>query len=134
MQPVGRHAARRYTGACHCGSVRFAVTAELSQATYCNCSMCTKKGFIHLIVEPSAFELLAGGDELVSYRFNTGVAEHKFCRRCGIHPFYTPRSDPDKVDVNVRCLDGVDLTQLELLLFDGRNWEDAIKSAHWQRQ
>ena len=123
-----------YTGACHCGSVRFAVSAELSQATYCNCSMCTKKGFIHLIVEPSAFELLSGAEDLVSYRFNTGVAEHKFCRRCGIHPFYTPRSDPDKVDVNVRCLDDVDLTQLELLLFDGRNWEDAIKTAYWQHE
>jgi len=96
--------------------------------------MCTKKGFIHLIVEPSAFELLSGAEDLVSYRFNTGVAEHKFCRRCGIHPFYTPRSDPDKVDVNVRCLDDVDLTQLELLLFDGRNWEDAIKTAYWQHE
>ena len=134
MRPVGPHAARRYTGACHCGLVRFAVNAELSQATYCNCSMCTKKGFIHLIVELSAFELLAGAEDLVSYRFNTGVAEHKFCRRCGIHPFYTPRSDPDKVDVNVRCLDDVDLTQLELLLFDGRNWEDAIKTAYWQHE
>jgi len=95
--------------------------------------MCRRKGFIHLIVEPSEFELLAGADELVSYRFNTGVAEHKFCRCCGIHPFYTPRSDPDKVDVNVRCLDAVDLSQLELLPFDGRDWEEAIKTAHWQR-
>ena len=126
--------APHYVGGCHCGRVRFRVRAELTRATYCNCSICSKKGFIHLIVEPSEFELLAGAEALVSYRFNTGVAEHKFCRRCGIHPFYTPRSDPDKVDVNVRCLDDVDLTSLELLQFDGRNWEEAIKTASWQRQ
>src|SRR6188768_3404115 len=128
---------RRYTGACHCGSVRFAVSGDanlIRQATYCNCSMCTKKGFIHLIVEPSAFELLSGADELVSYRFNTGVAEHKFCRACGIHPFYTPRSDPDKIDVNVRCLAEVDLTRLAPSLFDGSNWEAAIESASWRKQ
>jgi hypothetical protein len=58
--------------------------------------MCTKKGILHLIVEASQFDLICGAEELVSYRFNTGVAEHKFCRQCGIHAFYTPRSDPDK--------------------------------------
>lgn len=124
----------RYAGGCQCGLVRFEVLADLANATSCNCSICRKKGFIHLIVKPSELELLTGADALVSYRFNTGVAEHKFCRRCGIHPFYTPRSDPDKVDVNVRCLDGVDLGELELLPFDGRDWEEAIKTAHWQRQ
>ncbi|HYQ45879.1 MAG TPA: GFA family protein [Polyangiaceae bacterium] len=126
--------ALRHTGGCHCGRVRFEVFAELARATVCNCSMCTKKGFIHLIVEPAQFRLLQGADALVSYRFNTGVAEHKFCAQCGIHPFYTPRSDPDKVDVNVRCLDDVDPSQIELSLFDGRNWEEAIKTAHWQAQ
>ncbi|HKO49599.1 MAG TPA: GFA family protein [Polyangiaceae bacterium] len=114
--------------------MRFEVRAELASATTCNCSICSKKGFIHLIVERSGFQLLTGADALVSYRFNTGVAEHKFCGQCGIHPFYTPRSDPDKVDVNVRCLDGVDLTRLELLLFDGKHWEEAIKTAHWQAE
>jgi hypothetical protein len=122
-----------YTGGCHCGKVRFRVTAELSDVTYCNCSICAKKGFVHLIVEPSQFELIAGAGDLTSYRFNTGVAEHKFCRHCGIHPFYTPRSDPTKVDINVRCLDQVDLQQLTVHAFDGRNWEQAIRVAHWHR-
>ncbi|HET7540258.1 MAG TPA: GFA family protein [Polyangiaceae bacterium] len=118
-----------YSGACHCGLVRFTVRAELTPVIDCNCSICTKKGFLHLIVEPSQFTLLAGADALVSYRFNTGVAEHKFCRRCGIHPFYTPRSDPDKVDVNVRCLDDVDPSRLEVVSFDGKHWEQAIEMA-----
>lgn len=122
-----------HTGGCHCGKVRFRVHADLSEAILCNCSICTKKGFVHLIVEPARFELLAGGEALLSYRFNTGIAEHKFCRYCGIHPFYTPRSDPDKVDVNVRCFDDVDLTHLDLAVFDGKHWEQAIVTAAWQR-
>ena len=89
--------------------MRFRVTADLSRVTECNCSICTKKGFLHLIVAPENFELLSGKDELTTYRFNTGTAQHTFCATCGIHPFYVPRSDPDKIDVNVRCLDGVDL-------------------------
>jgi hypothetical protein len=120
-----------HTGACHCERVRFRVRAELSEITVCNCSICTKKGFVHLIVPTSQFELLAGDDDLTCYRFNTGLAKHTFCRHCGVHPFYTPRSDPDKVDVNVRCLDGVDLAALEPLHFDGKNWEQAIRSAPW---
>jgi hypothetical protein len=115
-----------YTGACHCQRVRFRVTADLDAVSLCNCSICAKKGILHLIVEPAQFELLSGADELTSYRFNTGVAEHKFCRHCGIHPFYTPRSDPHKVDVNVRCLEGVDLSRLEPRVFDGQHWEQAF--------
>jgi hypothetical protein len=126
--------ARTYTGACHCGRVRFRVRGDLARATLCNCSICSKKGFVHLIVEAADFELLSGGPELTSYRFNTAVAEHKFCRQCGIHPFYTPRSDPDKVDVNVRCLDDVDASELELAMFDGKHWEAAIRNAPWQRR
>jgi hypothetical protein len=125
---------RQFLGACHCGLVKFSVRAELTSASVCNCSICRKKGYIHWIVERSQFELLSGADELVSYRFNTGVAEHKFCGKCGIHAFYTPRSDPDRVDVNVRCLEDVDTSQLELLPFDGKHWEEAIKTAHWQTE
>ena len=123
-----------HTGGCHCGTVRFRVQADLAEAILCNCSICTKKGFVHLIVESQRFELTSGAEALLSYRFNTGIAEHKFCRFCGIHSFYTPRSDPDKVDVNVRCLDDVDLTRLDLALFDGKHWEQAIVSAAWRKE
>jgi hypothetical protein len=115
-----------FEGGCHCGRVRFRVTADLATVTECNCSICTKKGFLHLIVPPEQFELLRGADDLATYRFNTGVAQHNFCRHCGIHAFYVPRSDPDKIDVNARCLDGIDPASLWPHLFDGRNWEDAI--------
>jgi len=115
-----------YEGGCHCGRVRFRVTADLSRVSDCNCSVCTKKGFLHLIVAPEQFELLSGEDALSTYQFNTGTAKHIFCRHCGIHSFYIPRSDPDKIDVNVRCLDDIDLTAITVLPFDGRNWEDAM--------
>jgi hypothetical protein len=115
-----------YEGGCHCGRVRFRVTADLSRVSDCNCSVCTKKGFLHLIVAPEQFALLSGEDALSTYQFNTGTARHTFCRHCGIHSFYVPRSDPDKIDVNVRCLDDIDLTAITVLPFDGRNWEDAM--------
>ena len=117
---------KTYQGACHCGRVRFRVTAAITQISDCNCSMCTKKGFLHLIVPPEQFELLSGKDELSTYQFNTRVAKHTFCRHCGIHAFYVPRSDPDKIDVNVRCLDGVDLSTLRISPFDGQHWEDTM--------
>ena len=115
-----------YEGGCHCGRVRFRVTADLDRVTECNCSMCTMKGFLHLIVPPEQFELLSGRDDLTTYEFNTRVAKHHFCRHCGVHSFYVPRSDPDKIDVNVRCLDGVDVARVATAQFDGRHWEAAI--------
>jgi len=116
-----------YEGGCHCGRVRFRVTADLDRVTECNCSMCGKKGFLHLIVPPERFELLCGKEDLATYQFNTKVARHTFCKVCGIHPFYVPRSDPDKIDVNVRCLDGIDVSTLTLRPFDGCHWEEAMQ-------
>ena len=116
-----------YEGSCHCGRVRFRVRADLTRVSDCNCSICTKKGILHLIVPRERFELLSGSDELSTYRFNTGVAQHRFCRHCGIHSFYIPRSDPEKIDVNVRCLDGVNLDEIRPARFDGQHWEEAMK-------
>jgi hypothetical protein len=117
-------------GGCHCGDVRYRVRVEKFEATDCNCSMCTAKGILHLIVPPDRFELLKGADALATYTFNTGVAKHRFCKRCGIHPFYTPRSHPDQVDVNIRTLDGDAWRRFTIRPFDGKNWErnvDAIR-------
>lgn len=117
---------KHYEGGCHCGAVRFRIGAELTGILDCNCSICTKKGFLHLIIPREHFELLRGGENLTTYTFNTGIAKHTFCKTCGIHPFYTPRSDPDKVDVNVRCLETVDLAALNVTPFNGQNWESSL--------
>lgn len=115
-----------YEGGCHCGAVRFRVEVDNYRVDDCNCSICSKKGFLHLIVSQDKFTLLKGEEVLKTYRFNTGIAQHKFCGVCGIHSFYIPRSHPDCIDVNVRCLDGDVLSDFEILPFDGRNWEDNI--------
>jgi hypothetical protein len=115
-----------YEGGCHCGAVRFRVVVRAHRALDCNCSICSKKGFLHLVVPKEDFELLSGEDALSEYRFGTGVARHRFCRTCGIHPFYTPRSHPDGLDVNVRCLDGDARERFEVVPFDGQRWEENV--------
>jgi hypothetical protein len=123
-----------YLGSCHCGAVRFQVEApEILEVEECNCSICTKSGFLHLIVPLSRFTLLSGACSLSTYRFNTGVAKHTFCRVCGIKPFYTPRSNPDGIDINVNCLDPRP-TSLDVRQFDGQHWEQhAHELAHKSR-
>ncbi len=115
-----------HTGGCHCGRVRFTVTADVGTVTECNCSICTRKAYLHLIVPRDAFRLVAGEEDLATYRFGTLAARHHFCRHCGVASFYVPRSHPDRIDVNVRCLDGVDIASLTRRAFDGRHWEASI--------
>jgi hypothetical protein len=116
-----------YSGGCHCGRIRFNVKAELGEVLECNCSICVKKGILHLIVPSEDFELLSGRDDLVLYQFNTNIAKHLFCGVCGIHSFYVPRSHPDKIDVNVCCLYDVDLANVVPRNFDGKHWEAAMQ-------
>lgn len=115
-----------FEGSCHCGAVRFRVKLDERRALDCNCSICTKKGFLHAIVPPERFELLAGKEQLAEYRFNTNAARHLFCKTCGIAPFYEPRSHPGQIDVNVRCLDNDAWTTFAIEPFDGRNWEENV--------
>jgi hypothetical protein len=113
----------KYCGRCHCGAIRFEVEApEDLEVLDCNCSICSKTGFLHLIVPCAHFRLLAGGDSITTYRFNTGIAQHTFCRFCGIKPFYVPRSNPDGIDVNARVLEPVPRSMC-VVPFDGRDWE-----------
>ncbi|MEQ1652469.1 MAG: GFA family protein [Hyphomicrobium sp.] len=114
-----------YQGSCHCGAVAFEVEAPDEIVVQdCNCSICAKAGFLHLIVPKTRFRLLKGHDAITTYTFNTGVARHTFCRICGIKPFYTPRSNPDGVDVNARCLDTKPVS-MTTVPFDGQNWEQS---------
>lgn len=116
-------------GGCHCGAVRFRAEVDLDQISQCSCTICTKKGAIHLPIFPNAFQLLRGKDALTVYTFETGNAQHPFCRHCGMHAFYIPRSQPDKVSINARCLDDIDGRALKPnRFFDGKHWEDAQKN------
>ena len=111
-------------GGCHCGAVRFeAQLPAVVEAQSCNCSICERTGFVHIIVPESRFWLTKGAEALTSYVFNTGVARHMFCSTCGIKSFYRPRSNPDGWSVNARCLDDTEGLDIRIEAFDGRNWE-----------
>ncbi len=121
----------KYNGSCHCQDIQFEIEApENIEAVYCNCSICKKTGYLHLILPLSKFKLTKGKESLTTYTFNTGVAQHTFCKQCGIKPFYVPRSNPDGIDVNVNCLD-TQAKNVSIAEFDGKNWElNAHSLAH----
>lgn len=125
-------------GGCHCGAVRFEVlTPAVVEVEDCNCSMCAKSGFVHLIVPASRFRLMSGMENIATYTFNSGVAKHLFCAVCGVKSFYVPRSNPDGFSVNLRCLDDPqDFDEVRVVAFDGRSdWEAAAGSlAHKSRE
>lgn len=114
----------KHTGGCHCGRVSFEVWASPKlEVSECNCSICRKTGFLHLIVPADRFKLLSGSDSLTSYVFNTGTAKHLFCSTCGIKSFYVPRSHPDGFSVNARCLDPGTVESMDIGQTDGLEWE-----------
>jgi hypothetical protein len=123
-------------GGCHCGGVRFEVALpQRAEAQTCNCSMCAKTGFVHLIVPESRFRIVKGAERLSEYTFNTRVAKHLFCSECGVKSFYRPRSNPDGWSVNARCLDSLEGVDLDLSAFDGQNWEaHAHELAHLSKE
>ena len=119
-------AALWHAGACHCGRVRIEALAPADlEVLECNCSMCARSAYLHLILEAHEFRLVAGAGDLVEYTFGTRVAKHRFCRHCGAKPFYIPRSHPDGYSVNARCLDPATITSITIRPYDGRNWESA---------
>ena len=126
---------KRYFGGCHCKTVRFSLLCEdIVEVERCNCSICSKLDYLHLIIPKAQFKLEQGEDSLTEYSFNTGVAKHYFCKHCGIKSFYIPRSNPDGVSVNARCLDTPTPT-LQITEFDGQNWEqNAHTLAHKTQQ
>ena len=114
----------RHAGGCHCGRVRFEVMAPADlEVTDCNCSICSKSGYLHLTVPQSRFRLLSGADALTTYQFNTRTAQHRFCSVCGVKSFYVPRSNPEGYSVNARCLDEGTVSSLRITPFDGKRWE-----------
>jgi hypothetical protein len=118
-----------HRGGCHCGRVRFEVDAPAQlRVIDCNCSMCNKSGYLHLIVPKERFRLLSGSDALTTYEFNTRTAKHLFCSVCGVKSFYVPRSHPDGYSVNARCLDEGTAEDMAIVRSDGKDWEGTYGS------
>lgn len=118
----------KHSGSCHCGAVKFEVEAPADLRVFrCNCSICQKKQNNHFIIPKRQFVLLSGEDFLTTYTFNTHVAQHMFCRRCGVQSFYSPRSNPDCYGVMPHCIDSPTIKSIEYLDFDGDNWEKSME-------
>ncbi len=116
-----------YTGGCHCGAIRFEVSGEITELTVCNCSICTQTAYLHWEIEPKQFHLLTPESAFQTYQFGTMTSKNHFCRKCGISPFRRSRTSPQMIDINARCLDGVDAETLPVVRFDGQNWEQAAQ-------
>jgi hypothetical protein len=116
-------AEQRYTGGCQCGKVRYEVAADLDRALSCNCSRCSKLGWIISFVPAQKFKLHSGDDAQTDYLFNKHAIHHLFCSTCGIESFArgTGPDGSEMVAVNVRCLDGVDVGELKPMPFDGKS-------------
>ena len=114
---------RNYTGGCHCGEVRFEVTADITSAVSCNCSICQKRGALWVFVAPESFALRAGLEDLKDYQFGKKSIHHLFCPQCGVGAFSrgTAPSGKEMIAINVRCLDDIDLASIKSVPFDGRN-------------
>jgi len=122
----------QYQGGCHCDDVRFKFnlleSIEDIKIAACNCSICEKLGYLHLIIPKQDFTLLTEWENLTCYQFNKKIAEHYFCTQCGIKSFYQPRSHPDCWSINARCVDGFSEYNLKVKNFDGKNWQQNIQS------
>lgn len=117
--------ANQYQGKCHCGKVAFEVETDLAKVIECNCSHCSMKSLLLTFVPAAQFRLLSGEEELTDYRFNKKTIQHLFCRHCGVQPFgraTDPSTGAETVAVNIRALDGVDISTLTLTPIDGKSW------------
>ncbi len=112
-----------YKGSCHCGDIAFEVEGEIEQVYDCNCSICSRMGSLHWFLPRDRMRLLTPESNLATYTFNTHTIKHRFCPKCGIHP-YGEGADPNgnaKVAINARCLEGLDLDSLKVEKIDGRS-------------
>lgn len=127
MEPQTPDSSEWQVARCHCGALRLKVRLTQRQLLACNCSICTQKGFLHLIVGRDDVRIESNATQ-VEYRFGSKTARHFHCSTCGITPYYVPRSHPDGYSINARCLEGFDITAFEVTPFDGQNWEQNIAS------
>ena len=118
---------RKYKGQCHCKKVTFDFySKEIVTLLECNCSICLPYRYLHLIIENTKFHLNNDSDQLISYKFRTKVADHLFCKNCGVKSFYKPASHPNSVSINYNSIVNPPKIK-EILSFDGKNWDQAVK-------
>ena len=111
-----------YQGSCHCGQIAFEVEGDLTEVMECNCSICSRKGSLLWFVPRQQLRLLTPEENISTYTFGKHAIKHRFCPKCGMHPFgeAADRSGNRMAAVNVRCLEGVEFSSLPVKHFNGR--------------
>lgn len=111
-----------HKGSCHCGKVTFEFDGEIADVVECNCSHCSRKGYLLAFAGRDSLRITASGESLAVYTFNKHVIQHHFCSHCGCAPFGfgTAPGGRETVAVNIRCLEGIDLAVLKRIPYDGR--------------
>jgi hypothetical protein len=110
----------KYTGSCHCGSIKFEIDSDLEKIVQCNCSICIKRNAKMIMIPKENFKLLEGSEDLSLYQFNTEIAKHFFCKKCGIYTHHNRKSDPNGMGVNLGCIDDVESMEFDVIQFDGK--------------
>ena len=110
----------KHTGSCHCGSIKFEIDSDLEKIVQCNCSICIKRNAKMIMIPKENFKLLEGSENLSLYQFNTEIAKHFFCKKCGIYTHHNRKSDPNGMGVNLGCIDDVDPMEFAVIQFDGK--------------
>jgi len=110
----------KHTGSCHCGSIKFEIDSDLEKIVQCNCSICIKRNAKMIMIPKDNFKLLEGSESLSLYQFNTEIAKHFFCKKCGIYTHHNRKSDPNGMGVNLGCIEGLDPMEFDVIQFDGK--------------
>jgi len=110
-------------GSCHCGKVKFEVDFDLKEGLSCNCSICQRKGSILTFVSSEQFKLISEESSLTDYQFDKKRIHHTFCSTCGVSPFSSSKKPDGSTGfaINIRCIEGIDLTKIPVKFFDGKN-------------
>lgn len=114
---------KTYTGGCHCKAVRYEVDMEITGGMECNCSICSKRGWLLAFVPTTAFRLISGEDMLTDYQFNKKMIHHLFCKVCGTASFGrgSDGSGNEMIAINLRCIDDLDLSTVPVTKYDGKH-------------
>ena len=129
-------AAKKHTGGCHCGAVRYEVEIDPTRGSRCNCTICTKVAILGCLVKPAAFKVVSGAENLSAYVWGTKVGRRHFCKHCGIHCFGEGHLDilgGDFVSINLNTLDDLDPRDVKVVYWDGRNnnWQAGARDTAW---
>ena len=110
----------KYIGSCHCKNIEFQIETDLEKIIQCNCSICIRRNAKMIIVPKDKFNLIKGEQDLALYQFNSNIAKHYFCKKCGIYTHHNRKSDPNGMGVNLGCIYELDAMDYDAISFDGR--------------